>query len=37
MDAEQILVSVLTFCAGWVLKQPNAIAKAILSSLKKKK
>jgi len=37
MDAEQIIVNILTFCAGWVLKQPGTIAKIILGSLKKKK
>jgi len=37
MDAEQIIINILTFAAGWVLKQPGTIAKIILSSLKKKK
>ena len=33
---EDILVNVLTFCAGWVLKQPRALAKTILSVFVKK-
>jgi len=37
MEAEQILINILTFAAGWVLKQPGTIAKIILSSFKKKK
>lgn len=34
---EDILINVLTFCAGWILKQPRAIAKGILSAFRKKK
>jgi hypothetical protein len=34
---EDILVNILTFAAGWVLKQPRFIAKGILGSFKKKK
>jgi len=34
---EDILVNVLTFCAGWVLKQPRALAKTILSVFVKNK
>jgi hypothetical protein len=34
---EDILVNVLTFCAGWILKQPQSIAKSIISVFKKKK
>jgi len=34
---EDILVNILTFCAGWVLKQPRTIAKSIIASLAKKK
>ena len=37
MDTEQMIINILTFAAGWVLKQPGTIAKIILNSLKKKK
>ncbi len=34
---EDILVNLLTFAAGWVLKQPRSLAKSILSKLSRKK
>jgi hypothetical protein len=34
---EDILVNLLTFAAGWVLKQPRTLAKSILAKLSKKK
>ncbi len=34
---EDILVNVLTFCAGWVLKQPRTLAKSIIGVFSKKK
>jgi hypothetical protein len=34
---EDILVNLLTFAAGWVLKQPRALAKGIIAKLSKKK
>lgn len=33
---EDIIVNVLTFAAGWVLKQPRPLAKAFLNMFKKK-
>jgi len=30
MNTEEIIVSVVTFIAGWLLKQPHQIAKWIL-------
>jgi len=34
---EDILVNILTFCAGWVLKQPRTLAKGIIAAFRKKK
>ncbi len=34
---EDILVNILTFAAGWVLKQPQSIAKSIINAFKRKK
>jgi hypothetical protein len=34
---EDILVNILTFAAGWVLKQPRPLAQAIIKGIFKKK
>jgi hypothetical protein len=34
---EDIIVNLLTFAAGWVLKQPRPLAKSILGVFKKRK
>ena len=34
---EDILVNILTFAAGWVLKQPRTMAKSIINTLSRKK
>jgi hypothetical protein len=34
---EDILVNILTFGAGWILKQPRPLAQAIIKAIFKKK
>lgn len=37
MDAETIIVNILTFAAGWVLKRPHELAATIIKIFKRKK
>lgn len=37
MDTETIIINILTFAAGWVLKRPHELAGTIIKIFKKKK
>jgi hypothetical protein len=37
MNTEEIIINILTFAAGWVLKRPHELAATILKIFKKKK